>query len=234
MHVTPDAETVAAIFGSPPASEVLLTRADGSVVEPTGAARRLALMAGETYTVTVTEIGLASLPDVVPIKSVWEQLGGEDDVAALSHAFYRRVFADESDAAFRAFFVATDGSAEAAAEQQWRWLVEMWGGPARYTERHGDGALVTRMLGKHAASRMTFRFCERWLVHMLAATDEVCMAGHSRVGACASLPRYWLHFFGFFPLLADERRKLRMLALGPLPRGRRQANLRGPSARDRG
>ena len=91
----------------------------------------------------------------------------------------------------------------------------MWGGDALYTARHGNGALVTRMLAKHGSSRMAYRHCKRWLEHMLAATDEVSRAGNGAVGdVSGSLARYWLHFFGFFPLTAEQRRELRALALG--------------------
>ena len=189
-------------------------RCGGEIVQPTGPTQALGLTPGKQYTVSVSEAGLASMRDAVPIKSIAQNLGSEASVAALSQAFYRRVFADSEDRAFRAVFVGTAGSAEVAAENQWRWLVEMWGGAPRYSQEHGDGALVTRMLSKHGSSRMNFRFCRRWLVHMLAATEEVCMGGHPAVGEEESIARYWLHFFGFFPMSADQRRELRMLALG--------------------
>ena len=189
---------------------------------PAGDSLNLTLLAGETYTVSLTESGLASLSSVAPIKSIAQSIGNDDSVAALSHAFYRRVFADDDESGFRALFARSAGSAHNAAEDQWRWLVEMWGGAKRYSEKHGQGALVTRMLSKHGASRMAYCHCDRWLRHMLAAADEVCMGGHPAIGASASLPRYWLHFFGFFPLSAEQRRSLRMLALGPLPRRRKR------------
>lgn len=190
-HTSPDVELVAAIFGSPPASEITLTRAaDGSVVQPHGdgdgdddASSLLALVVGETYTVTLSDAAIAAFSsssnrDVVPIKEIYQSIrGGQPSIAALSHAFYRRVFADDADAAFRALFAGSAGSAEAAAENQWRWLVEMWGGPSLYSKLHGDGALVRRMLSKHGESRMTSRFCRRWLEHMMEATDEVSAHG---------------------------------------------------------
>lgn len=219
---SPDAELVAAIFGSAPASAITVTHVDGSVVQPMGESKALALVAGEEYVVSLATSALASLSKVVPIESITESIGSEAAIAALSRAFYRRVFADEDDAAFRALFAGSAGTAEAAAESQWRWLVEMWGGAPRYSQQHGNGALLTRMLSKHGPNRMTYRFCARWLEHMLAAMDEVCMGGHPAIGESESIARYWLHFFGFFPLSADERRKLRMLALGPLPRTRRR------------
>lgn len=241
----PDAELIAAIFGSPVASHVTVTRDDGSVVTPMGKDLSLALDPGETYTVMLGERALARMRKVTPIKSIALRVGSEDAVATLSRAFYRRVFDDCEDSAFRAFFLTTNK--EAAAEQQWRWLVEMWGGEPRYTQAHGGGAIVHRMLSKHDESRepphrlithmqsaltghhavqacrvnpphtlagMRFRFCKRWLEHMVEAVDEVCMGGCPTIGEEEAIARYWLHFFGFFPMKAEERRVLRMLALG--------------------
>ena len=161
---------------------MIITRADGSIVMPAGDSLNLTLLAGETYTVSLTESGLASLSSVAPIKSIAQSIGNDDSVAALSHAFYRRVFADDDESGFRALFASSAGSAHNAAEDQWRWLLEMWGGAKRYSEKHGQGALVTRMLSKHGASRMAYCHCDRWLRHMLAAADEVCMGGHPAMG----------------------------------------------------
>ena len=84
----------------------------------------------------------------MPIKQIASRVD-EAAVRRLSVAFYTRVWADVEHDAFRAMFVGSAESAEAAADAQSRWLVEMWGGPKRYSELYGAGSLVTRMLPKH-------------------------------------------------------------------------------------
>ena len=97
QKLTPDAELIAAIFGSPPADGVVVTRADGHTVDPTHG-----LKMGEIYDVRLTESALADLRKAVPIKQIAKAIGSEAAVATLSHAFYTRVWADEDAKVFRA------------------------------------------------------------------------------------------------------------------------------------
>ena len=153
---------------------------------------------------------------LVPIKGLAAAVGDPRVIEQLSLNFYRRVWGDEADPAFRGAFQGSAGSAEEAADNQSRWLTEMWGGEALYAAKHGDGALLKRMLPKHSAARMTPRFCERWLRHMRAAAAEVLGARGTGAAGEAELrdtvARYWLHFFGFFEMSAADRRALRELA----------------------
>lgn len=204
--LTPSAETVSAFFGSfEPSALALFDAQSGervAVANLTPGANYTARLEGETV-------------DWVPIKQIATRLGEDVEarVQRLSTAFYKRVFADNEQRAFRQLFVSHAGTVEAAADAQWRWLCEMWGGEKRYTEQFGRGSLLTRMLAKHGASRMSYRFCERWLVHMMAAMEEVGLIDDDDLPLAQSIRRYWLHFFGFFELSVEERRRLKSIAL---------------------
>ena len=199
--LTPNRETVAAFFGSPDAAALALHDA------ATGANVDFAdLVAGGRYTVKLASGDC----DWLPIKSIAGRLDPEA-VQRLSSAFYARVWDDADAPTFRNLFVGNAESAAAAANAQWRWLLEMWGGPKRYSEEFGQGTLVTRMLSKHSKARMQYKFCHRWLQHMLAAMQEVGLAEDPMVAQ--SIKRYWLHFFGFFEMSVEQRQELRALAL---------------------
>ena len=151
----------------------------------------------------------AVLPNGPPCRPGQRQRGATRRryVRRLSNAFYQRVWAEPENSPFRTFFVNHVESPTVAADAQWRWLVEIWGGAKRYSERFGDDTLINKMLSKHSAARMSYQNCRRWLQLMLAAMDEVGLGGE------VSIRRYWLHFFGFFELTLAQRRELRALAL---------------------
>ena len=200
--LTPTLETVAAFFGSPEASRVVLTHAEtANRVDVTD------LQVGQKYLVSLSGDWDVSW---LPIKQIGPRLE-EAMLQKLSTAFYTRVWADTEHKAFRSMFVNNAGTVEHAADVQWRWLCEMWGGSKRYSESFGQGTLLPRMLSKHSAARMQYRFCLRWLQHMLAAMDEVGIAADDAV-LRDSIKRYWLHFFGFFQLTAEQRRELKAVA----------------------
>ena len=199
--LTPNADTVAAIFGSPdPTALMLCDVQTGDSVEATD------LVCGGSYTVEIVVYKGSSRVAWVPIKQLASTVD-EATVQRLSNAFYQRVWAEPENSPFRTFFVNHVESPTVAADAQWRWLVEIWGGAKRYTERFGDDTLINKMLSKHSAARMSYQNCRRWLQLMLAAMDEVGLGGE------VSIRRYWLHFFGFFELTLAQRRELRALAL---------------------
>eukprot|EP00322_Chrysochromulina_rotalis_P016166 CAMPEP_0115862460 /NCGR_PEP_ID=MMETSP0287-20121206/18185_1 /TAXON_ID=412157 /ORGANISM="Chrysochromulina rotalis, Strain UIO044" /LENGTH=211 /DNA_ID=CAMNT_0003316877 /DNA_START=198 /DNA_END=833 /DNA_ORIENTATION=+ len=203
--LTPSADTVAAIFGSPDPSMLVLRDAETGVAVHAGS-----LIPGAKYTANLLP-GCQEPQSWVPIKQIAAYLD-ETRVRKLSTAFYTRVWADDEHTAFRSVFIGHAESVEAAADAQWRWLIEMWGGAKRYSDRFGQGTLLTRMLSKHKAARMQYRFCHRWLEHMLAAMEEVGLRRASEAALAESICRYWLHFFGFFEMTVDQRRELRALA----------------------
>lgn len=200
--LTPSTHTIAAIFGSPHPAALIVRDASGQRIEVA------TLRIGGEYEVSLRSD--AQAPDWVPIKQIARRLD-EQTVQNMSASFYERVWADTDDSLFRAMFVGNAESPVAAADAQWRWLIEIWGGPKRYSEQFGDGTLITRMLAKHSDARMKFRLCERWLHHMLAAMEEAKL-GADDPAVALSVRRYWLHFFGFFEVTVDERRELRALA----------------------
>ena len=199
--LTPSADTIAAFFGSVEPSLV------GIFDEVNARVEASTLVVGCKYTVRHEGKPFAW----VSIKQIAPRLGDgvEAQIQALSTSFYTRVFADHEQKAFRQMFVSHAGTVERAADAQWRWLVEMWGGPKRYSEKFGEGTLLARMLSKHGNARMQYRFCRRWLEHMLAAMEEVGFEDD----VAESIRRYWLHFFGFFEMTVAERLELRTLAL---------------------
>jgi len=204
--LTPTADTIAAIFGSPSPAKLILRDAEsGAAVDAS------ALVAGAKYNANLHS-GCEDAMRWVPIKQIATHLD-EERVRRLSNAFYTRVWADDEQPAFRAMFTNHAASVEAAADAQWRWLIEMWGGAKRYSDSFGQGSLLTRMLSKHKAARMQYRFCRRWLEHMLAAMEEVGLGRRSNAALAESIGRYWLHFFGFFEMTGEQRRELRGLAL---------------------
>lgn len=96
--------------------------------------------------------------------SLYERLGGEAGVAALTEAFYRRVFADPLLAGLFA-----DPSAPHAQRLAW-WFAELFGGPPVHTERRGG---VPVMRASHHRLRITESQRRRWVALMGAAAAEV-------------------------------------------------------------
>ena len=111
------------------------------------------------------------------------RVGGEQQVMALSRAFYALVFAErspllrageaaeaeavaeaEAHAAFRALFAAAAGDSATAARNQGEWFVELWGGGAQhggatpYSDRFFGGATALTAggadNGRRAVGRM--------------------------------------------------------------------------------
>lgn len=56
-----------------------------------------------------------------------------------------------------------------AVDNQFRFLVQSFGGEALYKEKKGK---YTRLVGRHANYKITSDAAERWLVHMNSAIDE--------------------------------------------------------------
>jgi hemoglobin len=101
---------------------------------------------------------------ITDVSELFEAAGrDESPFADLVEAFYRRV---ESDPPLRALY--PDELAPGKQHLTW-FLIERFGGPARFAERRGAPMLRRR----HAAFAITRDQAQRWLVHMSAAVDEV-------------------------------------------------------------
>lgn len=214
----PTLETIGAIFGLRSVDKIRITTKDGSIVTlqesasgQAAAASSCQLQTGQQYRVTYSGM------DVSPcsISDIFSLLGGnEEKIHKVSKTFYSSIWNDDnsSNANFRSHFVHSAKSPEAAADNQARWLIEMWGGPKRYLEKHGHALVGSRMLSRHASpSRMTYAHACTWLKYMNAAVTSVY--GDDELVKLV-LGLYWRHFFGFFPMTEEERIGIRKLALG--------------------
>lgn len=197
--LTPSLATVCALYGvdlfsgaddEPPLW--LATAESAAPVLPDGRGV-FDLQRGQLYYVHMAPAAAElQLDGVHRIKSMLHALG-EDRIRALSAEFYRRVYADRSNAAFRALFAAV-ATEDEAIQNQADFLVEMFGVTAHnsarvgpdgaklleeaeglemtgtpYSDRWGEGQLVPRTIGKHHAAIMNMRFATIWLSHMVAA-----------------------------------------------------------------
>ena len=94
--------------------------------------------------------------------NLWQEVGGDPTFRTLVEAFYRKV---EADPILRPLF-PTDLSE--GREKQLLFLVQYFGGPPRYDERHGHPRLRLR----HLPFRIGGTERDRWLALMLEAVDE--------------------------------------------------------------
>lgn len=111
--------------------------------------------------------------------NVYEALG-KDKFVELSTAFYKRVYADEEDKAFRSQFDRSP--IESAIQNQYEFFIQRCGGPSLYTTRKasdrygGHPALRAR----HAPFHVDTKNAQRWLHHMQHALDDVKIEGKAR------------------------------------------------------
>jgi hemoglobin len=99
----------------------------------------------------------------MPVKSLYERLGGMSFFEALTEKFYARVATDE---ALRPLYPEDlDGSRQRLC----LFLAQFWGGPRTYEERHGS----PRLRARHEGFRIGAREHDAWLAHMTAAMKEV-------------------------------------------------------------
>jgi len=97
--------------------------------------------------------------------TVYERLQ-EDGFKELSQLFYDRVFADDAQWFLSIFASSTKRE---AVENQYRFFVQTFGGPALYREKKGK---YTRLAGRHANYPIGNRAAERWVEHMKMAMKE--------------------------------------------------------------
>lgn len=95
--------------------------------------------------------------------TIFELAGGEAAFAQLVERFYARI---EQDDALRAMFPA---DLEPGKRYQFLFLMQYFGGPARYAVERGHPRLRMR----HNPFPIDQAARDRWLGHMLAAIDEV-------------------------------------------------------------
>lgn len=206
----PTPETIGAIFGLPRVDKICITSEDGTTMKLIkGTPPSWQLKAGNTYKVVYDS------NDVSPcsIHEIYSFLGeNEEQIHKMSLAFYTRIWEDDKAPDFQSHFTRSVKSPQEAADNQARWLIEMWGGPQRYTEKDGDGLVERRMLAKHSSKRrMTYGHACTWLDYMQEVVNQV-YADNKEVKLVLGL--YWRHFFGFFAMDEEERIGIRKKALG--------------------
>ncbi|MCK9898234.1 group II truncated hemoglobin [Frankia sp. AgB32] len=96
--------------------------------------------------------------------TLYDEVGGLDELRRLSAAFYDRVLADELLAPVFAHFTPTH------LEHVAVWLAEVFGGPADFTTRLGGHQ---ELLRSHLGLAIRDEHRQRWLDLMAAAIDEV-------------------------------------------------------------
>ena len=98
--------------------------------------------------------------------TLYEAVGGEEAFTRLVRRFYQEVAAD---AELRRLYPAEDlGPAE---EHLRLFLIQYWGGPARYHELRGHPRLRMR----HVPFRIGERERDLWLAHMRTALDDLAL-----------------------------------------------------------
>jgi hemoglobin len=97
--------------------------------------------------------------------TIYERLG-QDGILELTTLFYDRVFQDDQEVWFlNIFSSSTKGE---AIDNQFRFLVQTFGGPQLYMEKKGK---YTRLVGRHANYNIGVRAADRWNQHMLDALN---------------------------------------------------------------
>jgi hemoglobin len=98
-----------------------------------------------------------------PTPSLYEWAGGSEAFHRLTSLFYDRV---TDDAVLAPVFAGIDPAHPAHVAD---WLIEVFGGPASYTDEHGGYA---HMLGKHIGLSITPEQRRRWVGLMSEVADE--------------------------------------------------------------
>ncbi|MEY2939071.1 MAG: hypothetical protein RIS58_58 [Actinomycetota bacterium] len=97
--------------------------------------------------------------------SLYERVGGEEFFARLVDRFYAGVATDE--VLLRLYPEQSDLTG--ARERLRLFLIQYWGGPTTYSDERGH----PRLRQRHFPFAIGALERDRWLVHMLAAVEEV-------------------------------------------------------------
>jgi hemoglobin len=103
-------------------------------------------------------------------KSLYDLIGGENTFRRLVDVFYDKV---AQDPVLRPLFPA---DLEEGKQWQFLFLMQFWGGPARYNQERGHPRLRMR----HMPFRIDEAASQAWLRCMLEAIDEVGIAEPAR------------------------------------------------------
>ncbi len=96
-------------------------------------------------------------------RTTYELVGGRETFVKLAEAFYARV---DKEPVLRSMYPK---SLERPIETLTMFLIQFFGGPATFNEKHGQPRLKMR----HARFKIGQAERDTWLTHMLAAIEEV-------------------------------------------------------------
>eukprot|EP00934_Nitzschia_sp_Nitz4_P006099 Nitzschia sp. Nitz4//scaffold10_size219509//26303//28553//NITZ4_001400-RA/size219509-processed-gene-0.114-mRNA-1//-1//CDS//3329532836//6089//frame0 len=98
--------------------------------------------------------------------SIYERLGDEG-IKTLTTMFYDRVFDDKEAMWFLNIF--SSSGKDDAIDNQYRFLVQTFGGPDLYREKKGK---YTRLVGRHSHYNIGHKAADHWVDHMEAAMSQ--------------------------------------------------------------
>eukprot|EP00571_Detonula_confervacea_P008569 CAMPEP_0172314760 /NCGR_PEP_ID=MMETSP1058-20130122/23320_1 /TAXON_ID=83371 /ORGANISM="Detonula confervacea, Strain CCMP 353" /LENGTH=178 /DNA_ID=CAMNT_0013028707 /DNA_START=73 /DNA_END=606 /DNA_ORIENTATION=+ len=128
---------------------------------------------------------------------ILQRIGGTPGFHTLATLFYKRVFADKANPWFLGIF-ASSTSAE-AIDNQYRFLVQTFGGPELYKEKKGK---YTRLVGRHANYKIGVLAAKRWMEHMEGAIDEhEELKGDDEARGCLKM---YFRFTAYYIVAASE------------------------------
>jgi hemoglobin len=98
-----------------------------------------------------------------PLKTLYDEIGGQETIDRLVNAFYPRVYANEE---LRPLF---EGDMEEIKRKQRLFLPQFLGGPALYSQEFGPPAMRER----HLPFKVTPKRAQSWLLCMKEAFQEI-------------------------------------------------------------
>eukprot|EP00521_Asterionellopsis_glacialis_P016280 CAMPEP_0195299688 /NCGR_PEP_ID=MMETSP0707-20130614/26001_1 /TAXON_ID=33640 /ORGANISM="Asterionellopsis glacialis, Strain CCMP134" /LENGTH=177 /DNA_ID=CAMNT_0040362151 /DNA_START=33 /DNA_END=566 /DNA_ORIENTATION=- len=119
--------------------------------------------------------------------SIYERIGKEDGFLKLSQLFYDRVYDDTENQWFINIFSSSTKSS--AIDNQYRFLVQTFGGPALYREKKGK---YTRLAGRHANFSIGHRSASHWVEHM-----KYAMENHDILGKDDEAKKHLMNYFTY-------------------------------------
>ena len=198
--------TIAHIFGIRDIEHLIIQDADTGLTMKKSSSEEgwiLPMVNRKTFYVSV-ENG-SCVTSKYRIKDIASGLGAYERIKRLSLCFYNHIWHLNVDDAFRQHFVRAAEGPEEAADNQSRWLWEMWGGnEPMYSTKHGQGTIFKRMLSRHDVSRMSLDNACSWLKIMKDVSREVFDDAQDK-DLITSISLYWLHFLAFFEYTTEER-----------------------------
>jgi hemoglobin len=131
---------------------------------------------------------------------ILDRIGDVDGVRKLSTHFYDRVYADVDAPWFLGIFASS--TKVEAIDNQYRFLVQAFGGPGLYGEK--KGGRHTRLVGRHANYNIGVSAARRWMEHMEGAIrDHENLGGEENDVARAYLVDYF-RYTAYYIVVASE------------------------------